>query len=69
MIMSSDKREWKKKNILYVLHADFCKDAANNRGGTQFHVKNLVDQLKDVYNIYVLARDDEYVRFTDYSTG
>ncbi|MBQ4530571.1 MAG: glycosyltransferase [Lachnospiraceae bacterium] len=65
--MSSDRKE--KKNILYVLHADFCKDAANNRGGTQFHVKNLVDQLKDVYNVYVLARDDEYVRFTDYSTG
>ena len=56
-----------KKNILYVLHGDFCEDASNNLGGTQLHVKNLVEQLKDVYHIYVLARDEEFVRFTDYS--
>lgn len=59
----------KKKNILYVLHGDFCEDASNNRGGTQLHVKNLVEQLKDTHNIFVLARDEEYVRFTDYSQG
>lgn len=57
----------KKKNILYVLHGDFCEDASNNRGGTQLHVKNLVEQLKEKYHIYVLARDEEFIRFTDYS--
>lgn len=62
-----ERNNQKKKNILYVLHGDFCEDASNNRGGTQLHVKNLVEQLKDVYHIYVLARDEEFIRFTDYS--
>ena len=31
---------------MYVLHGDFCEDASNNLGGTQLHVKNLVEQLK-----------------------
>lgn len=57
----------KKKRILYVLHGDFSEDASNNRGGTQLHVKNLVDQLRETYDIYVLARDEEYIRLTDYS--
>lgn len=57
----------KKKHILYVLHGDFSEDASNNRGGTQLHVKNLVEQLRETYHIYVLARDEEYIRLTDYS--
>lgn len=57
----------KKKHILYVLHGDFAEDASNNRGGTQLHVKNLVEQLRETYHIYVLARDEEYIRLTDYS--
>ncbi len=57
-----------KKRILYVLHGDFAEDASNNLGGTQFHVKNLVEQLKDTYHLYVLARDEEYIRLTDYGT-
>lgn len=57
----------KKKHILYVLHGDFSEDASNNRGGTQLHVKNLVEQLRKTYDIYVLARDEEYIRLTDYS--
>ena len=61
------KEKQEKKNILYVLHGDFCEDASNNRGGTQLHVKNLVEQLKDIYHIYVLARDEEFLRFTDYT--
>lgn len=55
-----------KKRILYVLHGDFAQEASNNQGGTQLHVKNLVEQLKDTYHLYVLARDAEYIRFTDY---
>lgn len=57
----------RKKHILYVLHGDFAADASNNRGGTQLHVKNLVEQLREIYDIYVLARDEEYIRLTDYS--
>lgn len=57
----------RKKSILYVLHGDFSEEASNNRGGTQLHVKNLVEQLRKTYNLYVLARDEEYIRLTDYS--
>lgn len=55
-----------RKNILYVLHYDFCESAINNIGGTQFHVKDLTMGLKDRYNIFVLSRDLEYLRLTIY---
>ncbi|MEW9991032.1 glycosyltransferase [Clostridium butyricum] len=57
----------KKKNILYLLQSDFHEEATNNIGGTQLHVKDLVMGLKDKYNIYVAARDGEYLRFTIYA--
>ncbi|BBK78211.1 glycosyltransferase [Clostridium butyricum] len=57
----------KKKNILYLLQSDFHEEATNNIGGTQLHVKDLVMELKNKYNIYVVARDGEYLRFTIYS--
>lgn len=60
------EKKTRRKHILYVLHGDFAEEASNNRGGTQLHVKNLVEQLKDTYHLYVLARDEEYLRFTDY---
>ncbi|MDO4343730.1 MAG: glycosyltransferase [Eubacteriales bacterium] len=55
-----------KKNILYFLLADFQEDAWNNMGGTQLHVKDLVSGLRDQYNIVVVARDNEYLRVTEY---
>lgn len=64
---SEQNIQTKKKHILYVLHGDFSEDATNNRGGTQLHVKNLVEQLREDYHLYVLARDEEYIRLTDYS--
>lgn len=60
------KADPNRKNLMYVTHADFRKDAFNNMGGTQFHVRDLVNQLKDTYNIYVVARDREYLRVTLY---
>lgn len=60
------KADPKRKNLMYVTHADFRSDASNNMGGTQFHVRDLVNQLKDIYNIYVVARDREYLRVTMY---
>lgn len=65
--IQNKNKEKKKKHILYVLHGDFSEDASNNRGGTQLHVKNLVEQLRETYYLYVLARDEEYIRLTDYS--
>lgn len=34
-----------KKNILYLIHADFHPDAINNIGGTQYHLRDLVLNL------------------------
>lgn len=55
-----------KKNILYLVHSDFREDTSANIGGTQFHVRDLTNQLKDDYNIYVAARDGSYLRVTAY---
>lgn len=55
-----------KKNILYLIQADFRPDASNNIGGTQFHVKDLTMGLKYKYNIFVAARDGETLRVTAY---
>lgn len=55
-----------KKNILYLLQEDFREDVIKNAGGTQLHVKDLMNGLKYDYNIFVLARDEEYFRLTIY---
>lgn len=55
-----------KRNLLYLIHSDFHKDANDNIGGTQLHVKDLVDGLKNIYNVFVIARDREYFRVTAY---
>lgn len=55
-----------KKNILYVLHSDFRKGAKDNVGGTQFHVRDLVSGLREQYNIFVAARNGEYLNLTAY---
>lgn len=56
-----------KKNLLYVLHLDFREDAVNNVGGTQFHVRDLVENLKQEYNIFVFARVQEQLRLSIYA--
>lgn len=56
-----------KKNLLYVLHADFREGASDNIGGTQFHVRDLMEELRSEYNIFVAARDREYLRLTLYT--
>lgn len=55
-----------RKNILYMLHADFRADASNNIGGTQFHVKDLVEHGRKAHNVFVLARDNQMLRLTIY---
>lgn len=56
-----------KKNLLYVVHLDFRSDSDGNIGGTQFHVKDLVQQLKGQYNVFVLSRDKGFLRLTAYT--
>lgn len=55
-----------KKNILYVLQSDFRKGATDNIGGTQFHVRDLELGLRNEYNIFVAARNGEYLNLTAY---
>lgn len=55
------------RNILYFLHLDFQEDAFNSIGGIQLHVKDLMQNLKGNYNIFVAARDRNYLRVTAYT--
>lgn len=58
-----------RRNVLCALHADFREDALNNVGGTQFHVRDLVAGLREEDNLFVTARDGQYLRVTAYSGG
>ncbi len=55
-----------KKNVLYLLQSDFREGADDNIGGTQLHVKHLVMGLRNEMNIFVAARDREYLQVTAY---
>lgn len=57
----------KKKNLLYVVHLDFRASAANNIGGTQIHVRELTEELRREYNVFVAARDGEFLGVTAYT--
>lgn len=55
-----------KKNLLYILH--YCIEDSSNRniGGTEIHVKQLKDELKSDYNVFVAARKDNMLQLTLY---
>ena len=57
----------KKKTILYVIQADFSRDASNNIGGTQLHVKDLAEGIESDYRVIVAARDGDSLRVTVYT--
>lgn len=56
-----------KKNILYLLQSDFRPGSSDNVGGTQFHVRQLVQGLRGSENVFVAARDKEYLQVTAYT--
>ena len=56
-----------KKNLLYVVQADFREDANDHIGGTQKHVKDLSLNLCKEYNIFVATRYGQYLRVTLYA--
>lgn len=56
-----------RKTILYLLHADFREDAQNYLGGTQLHVKDLVEGLRGRFNMIVAARNLNYLNLTFYT--
>jgi len=55
-----------KKNLLLLVQSDFRCGASDNIGGTQLHVHDLVSSLKDKYNMFVVARDEDNLTVTAY---
>ena len=56
-----------KKNILYLLQSDFRGSAFKNISEIQLHVKHLTMGLRKDMNIFVAARDMEYLQVTAYT--
>ena len=56
-----------RKNVLLLVQRDFREDAFDHIGGTQFHVKDLALELRKECNVFVLARDREYLQLTIYA--
>ena len=55
-----------KRNVLYLLQSDFREGANDNVGGTQLHVRHLTMGLRHKWNVFVAARDGEYLQVTAY---
>lgn len=55
-----------KKNIFYLVHADFREDTDDHFGGTQIHVKDLCILCREEYNIFVAARNHDFLNLTAY---
>lgn len=55
-----------RKNLLLLAMSDFRKDASDHIGGTQLHVRDLSNGLRDQYNVFVAARDRDYLNLTVY---
>ena len=71
-IINENVRFWQtinsnKKNILFVLQADFRNDSDDNIGGVQLHVRDLTEELRKEFNIIVAARNSDYLNVTWYS--
>lgn len=54
-------------NILYLLHLDFKASGMNPTGGTQIHVKELVQFMRTDHNCYVLSYDRSDLLLSVYS--
>lgn len=59
----------KKKNILYLVQSDFRADSNDHLGGTQIHVKDMCQISREEYNIFVAARNLDFLNLTAYIGG
>ncbi|SET21786.1 Glycosyltransferase, GT2 family [Natronincola peptidivorans] len=50
-----------KRNILYILHNDFLKGINHPVGGTEFHVKDLVESINDLNKYVMVVTDNEII--------
>lgn len=55
-----------KKNLLYLVQSDFRDGASDNIGGTQYHVRDMVEGMIDKYNVFVVAKDHGKISVTSY---
>ncbi|MBQ8603619.1 MAG: glycosyltransferase [Oscillospiraceae bacterium] len=55
-----------RKNLLYLVQSDFRKDANDHLGGTQLHVKDMMTVMRHKYNVFVAARNGDYLNLTAY---
>lgn len=56
-----------RKNILYVVQSDFREDAEDHVGGTQLHVRDLTMSICHQYNVFVMARNGQYMDVSLYN--
>lgn len=56
-----------RKNILYLVQSDFRPDAHDHLGGTQLHVKDMTEVMRGQYNVFVAARNLDYLNLTAYT--
>ncbi|MBQ6833811.1 MAG: glycosyltransferase [Lachnospiraceae bacterium] len=56
-----------RKNLLYLVQSDFREDAHDHLGGTQLHVKDMTEVMRDSYNVFVAARNLDYLNLTAYT--
>lgn len=56
-----------RKNVLYLVQADFREDAHDHLGGTQLHVKDMMESMRESCNVFVAARNLDYLNFTAYT--
>lgn len=56
-----------KKNILHLVQSDFREDANDHLGGTQLHVKDMTEIMRKECNVFVAARNGDYLNFTAYT--
>lgn len=56
----------KRKTVMYLVQSDFRKGAEDNLGGTQLHVKDLTQGLREQFDVVVAARNGAYLNVTLY---
>ena len=56
-----------RSNLLYLVQADFREDAHDHLGGTQLHVKDMTEVMRGTYNVFVAARNVDYLNLTAYT--
>lgn len=51
----------RKKNILYLLHNDFIEGRNHPYGGTEIHVRDLIEGMKEEHNAFVLTPHENFL--------